>query len=306
MTSTILFQVAVMLLLVLTGWVLSKRGKLPDEKTLGGLLTNASLPAMIISSTMNVPVSSELLADMGLVAVGFVGVMALGVGMGFIAAKLARQSTAIAATWAVCVGFPNVVFIGWPFKYAVYGGDSLPLLSVIALVFNIILFTVAGRLLSLGSTNRIRPSLKQLLLQPVIISGIIGLFLLLTPITLPGPVQTSVGMLAATTIPLAMIFMGNQLSRCSLRDTFLDRRAYIASFVRLVPVGLVSYFMLSLFIPNEMVVGFLFIGAVTPTATSVPIIAAQQGVDAVFCSKVCVLSTILSALTIPLLIPLLI
>lgn len=305
MTSTILFQVAVMLLLVFAGWGLSKGGKLPDDRTLGGLLANASLPAMIITA-MDTPASSELLADLGLIVVGFLGVMALGVAMGFLVGKLARQPTSVAATWAVCAAFPNVIFMGWPFKYAVYGGASLPLVSGIALVFNVSIFTLASWLLSLEGTNRIRPSLKKLFLQPVIISGVIGLVLLLTPLTLPGPAQTTLGMIAATTTPLAMIFLGSQLSKCSLRDTFLDRRVYIVSFVRLIPVGLVSYFVLSQLIANEMVVGFLSIGAVMPTASTLPVIAAEQGGDAIFCSKVTILSTILSALTIPLLIPLMI
>ena len=303
MTSTILFQVVVMLLLVLVGWALSKCGKLPDEKTLGGLLSYASLPAMIIAS-MNVPVSSELLADLGLVMIGFFVVLVIGAAMGFLAGKLTRQRTSVAAAWAACAAYPNAIFMGWPFKYAVYGGAALPLVTGVVLMFNLTIFTLASWLLSAGGTNRSRPTLKKLLLQPAIISIVFGSVLLLTPLTLPGPAQVTIEMLAATTTPLAMVLIGCQLSKCSLRDTFLDRKAYIVSFVRLVPAALAAYFVLSLFIANEMVVGFLSIGAVMPTATFVAVVAAQQGGDAVFCSKVAVLSTILSAVTIPLLIPL--
>ena len=185
MTLTILSQVAVILLLILVGWALSKGGKLPDERALVVFLLNVSLPATILNSTQ-VPLSTELLVNIGLIMLGFAVVLACGFAAGFLAGALTRQRAAVTATWAASAAFPNAIFIGWPFKYAVYGDAALPLIPGIALVFNVVCFTFASWLLSLEGTNRSRPSVKKLLMQPVILSCLVGAVLLLAPVSLPG------------------------------------------------------------------------------------------------------------------------
>jgi len=102
-----------------------------------------------------------------------------------------------------------------------------------------------------------------------------------------------------------MVILGSQLSKCGLRDAFLDSKAYLVSFARLVPAGLAAHFLFSLFIADDMLAGFLTISAVMPAATVIPAIAAEQGGNYLFCSKVAFLSTIISIVTIPILIPLL-
>ena len=304
MSSIILSQVIIMVLLMFVGWVLSKSGKLPDEQTLVGLLMYASLPAMILRS-VQVPLTDELLTSLKVIIPGFAVVLACGMGMGFIVGRLARQPVAVSATWAAAAGFPNVIFMGWPFKYAVFGDAARPFVPIVSLMFNVFCFTAAVWLLSMEGTSSNRPDPKKLLYHPVTISCVIGAILLFTPARLPGPILGVIDMIAMTTTPVAMVLIGSQLSKCSLRDTLLDGRVYLASFARLVPGGLAAYFLLNLFIQDQVIVGFLTIGALMPTATFVPVIAAQQGGDVQFCSKVAFLTTILSLVTLPLLLPLL-
>ena len=304
MSSIILSQVIIMVLLIFVGWALSKGGKLPDEGTIGSFLLNASLPATILNA-VQVPLTSELLRGLRLIIPGFIIVLASGMAMGFLVGRLARQTVAVSATWAAAAAFPNVVFMGWPFKYAVFGDAALPFIPIVSLMFNVFCFTAAAWLLSLEGAGSSRPDPKKMLFHPVTISCFVGAILLFTPARLPGPALGVIEMLAMTTTPVAMALIGSQLSKCSLRDTLLDGRAYLASFARLIPGGLGAYFLLNLFIQDRMIVGFLTIGALMPTATFIPIVAAQQGGNAQFCSKVAFLTTILSLVTLPLLLPLL-
>jgi len=294
-----------LLLLVLVGFVLSKSGKLPDERTLGGFLLNAALPAMILNS-MQVPLSTELIVNMGLTMVGLAVSLACGVAVGFLAGVLARRRVEVCATWAAIVAFPNIIFMGWPFKYAAFGEAALPLIPGAALMFSLGSFTLATWLLSLGGKNRKRISVKKIALQPANIACVVGVAVLFMPFNLPGPALGAIELLAMTTTPVAMVIVGAQLSKCSLRDAFLDGRVYLVAFARLVPAGVATNFLLSLFINDAMIVGFLTIGALMPAATTIPVIAAEQGGDATFCSKVTFVSTVLCIISIPILIPLLI
>jgi len=304
MTSIIFNQMAILLLLMLVGWVLSKAGKLPDDRALGGYLTNAALPAMIIHA-VRVPLSAELLQTVGLAMLGFVVVLGCGAATGFLVGRLARQPAATAATWAATAGFPNVIFMAWPFKYASFGEAALPLLAGTTLVFNLVCFTFGSWLLSRSGREGKRLGLKQLLLQPTILSCFVGAILMFTPVTLPGPALSAIELIAMTTTPVAMVLIGSQLSKSNLRDAFLDGKAYLAAFARLVPAGFVAYFLVSLFIADRMILGFLAIGAFMPTATIIPVIATEQGGDVAFCSRVTVLATIFSVVTLSVILPVL-
>ncbi|MCL2857763.1 MAG: AEC family transporter [Oscillospiraceae bacterium] len=305
MTATVFYQIAVMLLLVLVGWALSKGGKLPDTRTLGGYLANAALPATIINS-MQVQVSTELLVSMGLTVIGFLVLMFSGAAVGFFVGRLAKQPTSVAATWGALAAFPNIIFMGWPFKYAAFGEPAIPLIPGVGLGFTIGCFTFGIWLLSRCGTNPSQVSLKKLLLQPIILSCFAGTIIMLSPANLPGPALATIEMLAATTTPVAMVIIGSLFAKCNMREVFLDGKAYLASFTLLVPAALAAHFLFGLFIGDEMISGFLTIGALMPAATILPVIAAEQGGDALFCSKVAVLSTVMSAATLPLLLPLLI
>ena len=103
-----------------------------------------------------------------------------------------------------------------------------------------------------------------------------------------------------------MVIIGCQLAKCDLRATFLDGKVYIVALTRLIPAGLVVHFLLRLFIADPLILGVLTIGSFMPVAASMPVIAAEQGGDALFCSKVILVSTLLCVLTAPVLIPLLI
>ena len=300
----VFYQLVTLLGFVAVGWVLTKSGKLPDDKPLGSLVANVALPALVIRF-LQMPHAADMLMDICIAAVGYAVALAAAALVGLILGRACRQSAGVTGTWTACIVFPNSIFMGMPIKYALFGEQALPLLAGIMLVFNLGSFVFGAWLLSLESTQKKRPTMRKLMLQPAVVGGFVGLALLLLQLSLPAPALRTVDMLAATATPLAMVIIGSQLAGCSLRATFWDAKVYLVSLARLIPAGLAAHFLLRLFISDPVMLGVLTIAACMPGAATIPVIADQQGGDALFCSKMTLVSTLLCVVTAPILVSLL-
>ena len=81
---------------------------------------------------------------------------------------------------------------------------------------------------------------KKVLLNPNIIAIACGIFMLLARISLPGPVDTAIEMLANMVGPISMLVIGMTLAGSSLLRIFTDKRAYLVTFLRLIVLPLLA------------------------------------------------------------------
>ena len=305
LTLIIFNQLAIMLALAAAGWLLTKTGKVKDDQALAGLLTNAVLPALILHF-LQVPYSPAVLRDIAITVAAFGVVFFVGMAVGLLLGKAARQTGQATGGWAVCIAAPNVIFMGWPIMRDIYGESAFPLAVGMILAFNVIIFLTSPFLFTMGEAGKGRVRVKELLLQPVILAAFVGILLFLTPFRLYGPAEGFVASLASLATPISMLMIGCQLARCSLRETFLDGRAYLVAIVRLTAAPIAGLLLIRPFISDPVIFGVVTIGSFMSVATIVAALAAQKNGDALFCARVIVISTVLSILTAPLLIPLLI
>lgn len=125
-------------------------------------------------------------------------------------------------------------------------------------------------------------NIKKVFVNPVTISLVIGLFLFITGIKLPGVINSTMAGVAALNTPAAMIVLGYYLSCVRICDLLLNPSLYLASFVRLIIIPLLT-----------------LIAAATPVGTSTAIFAQKFGQD--YERAVCMvcLSTLFSIITMP-------
>jgi len=305
-TALLIFsQLLTLLGLLGLGWLLTRTGKLTDDKPLGSVVSNLGAPAMVIHF-LQMPQAATMLREIGITAVGYAAALAAGAAVALALGVVCRRPRAVIGTWAAIIVFPNSIFMGMPIMQAIYGDDILPLLAGIMLVFNLGSFIFGAWLLSLEGTQKTRPKTFKLLLQPAVWCSLIGALLVATGIVLPAPVAAGAQMLAYITTPVAMVAIGSQLAKCSLRETFFDGKVYLVVLTRLIPAGLAGHLLLRLFISDPVILGVLTISVCMPAAVLTPVIAAQQGGDSLFCSKVTFVSTLMCIITAPVLIPLLV
>lgn len=301
MAVTIFFQLVALLIMAAAGWAMVRTGKLTDEGPLNATLTNVALPALVIAN-LQTPFSAELLRDMGITLVGMCAVLAASCLVGYLSALLFRKKGRKGGAWIASISFPNAVFVGQPLMVTLYSESILVLIAPIVLVFNLSAFILGAWLVSWGSQEGGKGvSITALLRKPPVLSCFIGLILYFMPFRLPAPALSSIQMLASMTTPLSMVIIGCQLARCSLKELFLDKDNYLATFFRLVPAAVAGALAARIFVSDPVILGILTIAACMPGAAVIPVLAKERGGDAVFCSKVTFTSTVFCVLTAPIL-----
>jgi len=119
-------------------------------------------------------------------------------------------------------------------------------------------------------------------------------------IPVPDVIYSTIVSMASATVPISMIILGSSLAATSIVSAFNDWRVYIASVARLLVCPISTYFLLSLFIDNPVLIGTVTILASTPVAVLITPLCVQYGKDDQLSSKSIFVSTVLSVLTMPL------
>lgn len=121
-------------------------------------------------------------------------------------------------------------------------------------------------------------NIKKVFVNPVTISLVIGLFLFITGIKLPGVINSTMAGVAALNTPAAMIVLGYYLSCVRICDLLLNPSLYLASFVRLIIIPLLTLLVLYIIPVGHGQIGMItLIAAATPVGTSTAIFAQKFG-----------------------------
>ena len=140
--------------------------------------------------------------------------------------------------------------------------------------------------------------------QKIALCGVLGalsVVLLLSRVHVPGVLADTISSVSGATIPLSMLVIGTSLGGISVRSVLTDWRVYVVSAVRLLVCPLLTWLVLRPFAAGALL-GISVLMAACPSAMLVTALCLQYGRSDAFASKCIFLSTILSAVTIPLLI----
>lgn len=300
MTWMVVLQKMMMLvILILTGFACAKAQWVDSEfsKKASRLVLNIFMVALIVKSAVNVePMfsSQELLLAVG---AGFL-MFGVGAALGWLVSRilpLDRQNRTVA--W-LSVFFMNNVFIGFPVIEAIFGPDAIFCASLSNLPFNLLLYSVGVAQLRAGQ-GKGRVKLREVFTAPMIATFVaIALFLLQLPV--PELASDTLSTLGGVTVPLSMIIVGISLSRVPIRAAFTDWRAYAVSLTKLVLCPVVTWLILGLFLPPDSLIKGVFVAiAACPSASMITILSVRFGADDTFASRVNFLSTVLCAVTLP-------
>ncbi|MBS4538305.1 AEC family transporter [Clostridium sp. D2Q-11] len=294
---SVLSQVSVLFILLIIGIVLRKVNILNDTlgKGLSNLIIYATLPALLITS-MNYDFSPEMLNNgLLILAIGplvyiFVGLIA------YLYVKINKIENPEKGIYLFITIFPNVGFMGYPVVEVVFGKIGIFYAALFNLWFNILLWTLGIILVSTKEKTKIN---LKMLLNPGTISIAIGLSLFLFSVKLPGPIYDSLNSLGGTTIPLAMLVIGSMLGESSVHGVLKNKLLIGSTFVRLILMPLPLLIVLSLLPLPTIVVGTAAIVMAMPSAANAAIFARRYDSEYKLASEGVFLSTLLSIITIP-------
>ena len=276
---------------ILTGWAVGYTGYL--SRALSDALIhfayNIAMPALLIVTIAQEP-GHALVNWRFLVAFGGGSVLCFILVFG-IMSVYGSPSLASRTMHGMAASMTNTGFVALPVLQAIYGQHAV-LPAAIATVFvAVVMFPAAVVLLELGQRDAhgagTAPmvTVKHVVLNPMVISTLIGMLLSVLDLRMPRPVTAYLGILADALTPCALFAIGLGLSIDGLRANI--ERASLLSVVKLVIMPVIVYG-LSVFLGLDPLYTIAaVICAAVPTAKTAYILAGEY-----HCEEMMVASTV--------------
>ncbi len=306
-------QSLVLFLLVAAGFAAGKAGILKGAtiSSLSRFLLDFTLPALVLVS-MQQPFSPALRDQayrvLALSLLIYASSFPLAYGLSAFYKKASRDEKGV-HRFAMC--FSNVGFMGFPVAESVLGRDSLFIVAIYNIPFQVLAFSVGVVLIrGLGAVNSpaaprsLRSALAssaKALFNPAVAAAFIGFILFLSSSRIPDPFYAAFELLGGTTTPLAMVLIGAILSGTKLGPVFANPRLWITVLYRLALHPLIVFFIAGAFGLSGMELAVPVLIAAMPVAANTTILAGVYGGDLATSSGLVFMSTLLSLVSIPLL-----
>ncbi len=300
-SNIVINQVIVLFLIMAVGFILRKV-EIVDKyvsKKLSSFLLKITLPFMVIIS-FQFEFSPGKLKNLGFVFICSLLIHASSILLArYIFIKIPDSEQKVLKFATV---FSNCAFMGFPVLHSLYGNDGIFYGSAYIMVFNILIWTYGILVFQKGKKTI---TINNILLNPGIISVIIGILLFITSTSLPYPIYSALDMVGSMTTPISMIIIGGILADIDFKKAFSGFSLYYGSFIRLLIIPLIVLAILKLTPLDDLLLGICVVSSAMPAAANTAIFAEMYEGDSLFASRLVGISTLLSIITIPLIIVLL-
>lgn len=306
---TSLESVALLIVMAVPGFIVAKLkmiNKAEAVKFLSVTLLYILQPFVTVNSFLNTEFTMDILWNMLAIflftAVTEIAILYIGKAILIPFKKLDVDSKSIIAYGGA---FGNLSYMCIPFLQLLAPGryELILYASCSCVIFNLLGWTLGNYVIT-GDKKFI--SLKKAVLNPPTLSFIIALPLFIFNINFQRFNLTGIAnvfsLFANAVGPLSMTLLGIKLAEMSLKEMFLDPRAYISSAIKLIlyPIlGLIVMLLMSTFMDIEPIKLNLVALSAMPIANNTMMFVTMANKDTGLAAKEVMISTILSCVTIP-------
>ena len=325
-------QMVSLFLLMLTGYLANRSGVIDKtfESKVSRFIVNISLPATILNAVTGSDMAHN--QEMLPIFVAAVSIFLVAHVVCHFIQKIIRWNP----TYELMLNYSNLGFMGIPIISTIYGGEYVLHVSIFMMTFNLSLFSYGVYLLSkddaknkptVPASNSERLSAKNTaaaavsevqaaapensgsqkstgfsvkkLLSPGILSAFLAIGIYLLDIRLPQHAVSLFSTVGTTTTPLAMIVIGSTLAGVKFSTVFTDKELYLFSFLKLLVLPMITFFILRFFIKDRTLLEISTILSGCPIAGNVSMLCMEYNRDVTLVSKGICISTLLSMISIP-------
>lgn len=277
------------------GFALRRRLGL-NKQSLSKLAFYAFSPALVFSSLVNSQVPGDELIQIATFAIAFTLLTGL---VTLVVSRLMRLSRVDTSALLLVVMFVNSGNYGLTLNRLRYGDDGLARAALFYVVSTILIFTVGVFIASMGQSSW-RESLSRLIRLPAFYAVLLAILVYTLEIELPKPLLRGIEVAGAGAIPVMLVVLGMQIA--DLTDIGSVWLAAPASVLRLI-IGPVLAAIAAGFIGLQgLSRATSIIEASMPTAVITTILAVEFDVRPSLVTSTVVLTTILSAVSLPIVI----
>ena len=300
-----IFMAMIQLFLILiVGWVGQKCRVFPDsaQAVITKLVLYIATPCTILYSvlhTVNLPgvgtlVELLLISTACYVAVGLLSLLAV---------WLMRVPKGSRGTYVCMLMFSNCGFIGFPVVQAIFGSDAVFYNSVVNIPFYPFLYLFGVYLMIRDSAWQGGDQKKlefkwSTFVSPCLVASLLAVVFAIGGWKLPGVLTDTIGDI---TTPGALLVIGISIAKQPFRQVLGSPRIYLMTALRLVVLPVLVWFGLHFFLTDPVLLGVIVVVFAMPIATAVTMLAGEYGADEQSTVQGVFVTTLLSMVTIPVL-----
>jgi len=297
----ILERIGSVFLLMLVGYVFAKLAKPTEQarRLLGTLVLNIAVPASMLASVNEVDFDA-LKGDIALLMLISTAIALVTLALCLPLSRLLEpHDRAHRAVVQGALFFHNFAFLGWPVCHILLGDTGLLYAMLCSIPLNVLMYGLTPVLL--GRANRdARVIDKKMLINLPVYAALAALVLMACGVKLPSAAANVVGMLSGMQTPLGMMIVGMMLAEARPADVVSGWKPYAFSVMRLGLFPLIAFAALKWLGFSGLLLSVPVLLTVMPAATMNAVLAQRAGLDAVFASRLVVVSTLVSLAAIPL------
>ncbi len=274
------------------GYLLDKVFEL-DIATLTKILFYVISPVITFNTLVGTEMGSTEIFTIGAIVIIYQIAM-YAISHGIFSLKPFRKDRSVLACSST---FFNSGNYGFPFMLLAFGERGLEVAALVIPAQALILFSLG--LISLSGERSLKESAKRLIKVPILYALLLGLIIRLLDIPIPEVLTVPLKELNNGMVPLALITLGAQLSRSKINGNLLPIAS--ASTLRLLVGPLVVVLIALLMgVPRDLTAMLIAIAGL-PTAVNIFILSKEFGKSPELASQMVFWTTLLSAISLPLL-----
>ena len=236
--------------LVLLGYVAEKTGYVSGlREKISKLVTHITLPALVIVSLSSQDIQQVPFFDIFIVmASGVVAISSL-ITINYFLGKLLRVPVERQLIHSFLGGFGNVIFLGYPFVYFLFGETGLLYAILFSMVNELIIWTFGAFMLNYHSQANTHGWSIKYLFNPNTLSFLIGIALLLFGLRLPEIIHAPMERVGEATTPLSMMFIGAILAGSSFTKAIKYPSIWSVCLTKMILMPIIFVLGFKLFFP---------------------------------------------------------
>jgi len=286
--------------LMLVGWVLKTIGIFPEwlVRLVNDYVYYIGISVITFLSLHDT--DKRLLLDPSVYVLNLIPIAAIMI-IAFALARILKLNRLAIPVFVTCAFFGNTAYIGFPLNASVQGVESLGLTAFISTFYTVVVFTIGALLYQyytskdgketggLTVSGHGRKIIAQLLRIPIIWAVILGLAL--SWVTIPDIISMPMGLISASTSPLALLATGAMITGSGFRENWKELGAL--SVLKLAVMPAIVILMGLIMSLSGPIYRTSLLEAATPVGVTNAVLAEQYKADKKLASCGVVVSTLL-------------
>lgn len=299
-------QFFILFAMIVVGYYGYRKGWLTREvnKGLGGLVMQATIPAMLVTTIANIEITNDILVGFFLMMAAQAAAMMI---FGFLMrlyGKARKLDGRLLDMLDITTGSLNNVFIGLPVAAIFFGDVGVMYMSAGVLGLNLYLWSYGVYVLGGkqgGSGGQMGKTFLKGAVNPNCIAIFLGLALTLSHTVqfVPQALLDFLTRLGDLSTPLSLIYIGALAGSSGIKQLFHEKDALELSIVKMLAMPFLAWAVMLIVPAGDMAKSIFLVTAALPAAVVVPMMVEKYGYGEKMSSDIVLLTTLISVVELP-------